>query len=48
MAFLLSVGTLAGKKHYDDNPVLCQFVAAACIIGCGTSLVSMGFLAVNR
>ena len=41
-------GCLAGQQFFDQYPVLCQFSGAMCLIACGTSLVSMGFLAINR
>lgn len=41
-------GSLVGKRFFDENPFWCQFSGAMCIIACGTSLVSMAFLAINR
>jgi hypothetical protein len=42
------VGILAGKKFFDQTPIFCRFVAAICFITCGTSLISIGLLALNR
>ena len=42
------VGTLAGEEFFIQSPFWCQFSGAMCIIACGTSLVSMAFLAINR
>ena len=41
-------GVLGGKSHFDRNPFWCHFGAGICVVACGTSLMSMGFLAINR
>lgn len=42
------VGILVGKKFFDQNKALCEFIGASCLVSCGTSLLTMGYLAVNR
>nr|QVK45869.1 G protein-coupled receptor [Proales similis] len=42
------LGLIYGAGFFQQNFDLCVFIAASCLISCGTSLVSMGFLAFNR
>ena len=45
---ILKKGVFAGKKFFDQNMPFCIFISAACLIACGTSLLTMGILAFNR
>nr|QVK45856.1 G protein-coupled receptor [Proales similis] len=42
------VGILVGKNFFDHNMILCHIIAAICLIACETSLMNIGFLAINR
>jgi hypothetical protein len=42
------VGCLVGETFFDQNVLLCQFIGAMCLMSCACSLVTMGYLAVNR
>ncbi|RNA16468.1 melatonin receptor type 1B-B-like [Brachionus plicatilis] len=42
------VGVLQGKSYFDQRPILCHFVAGICLVACETSLMNIGFLAINR
>ncbi len=42
------VGILVGKKFFTENRALCVFIGSSCLISCATSLLTMGYLAVNR
>jgi hypothetical protein len=42
------IGILVGKKFFDQNKSLCEFIGSSCLISCATSLLTMGYLAVNR
>lgn len=42
------VGIMAGKRFFDQNPGLCDLVGSICLVSCGTALLTMGFLALNR
>ena len=42
------LGVFLGKNYFDERPALCQLIGAICLIACETSLVNIGFLAVNR
>ena len=41
-------GIIFGQDLYGRVPGLCKALAAVCLINCGTSLVNMCILAVNR
>lgn len=41
-------GIFLGKRFFDNSMGLCYFIGSACLISCGTSLLTMGFLAFNR
>jgi hypothetical protein len=42
------VGCLIGKSLFSQYIWLCKLVASVCMVACATSLVTMGFLALNR
>ncbi len=42
------IGILMGRDFYEERFGLCVVLASLCLIACGTSLVNMGILAVNR
>ena len=42
------IGIYVGKVFFDREIVLCYFVGSFCLIACGTSLVTMALLALNR
>jgi hypothetical protein len=42
------VGILVGKTFFEKNRSLCEFIGSSCLISCATSLLTMGYLAVNR
>ncbi|CAF0837503.1 unnamed protein product [Brachionus calyciflorus] len=42
------VGILQGKRFFDGRPILCHFVGGICLVACETSLMNIGFLAINR
>ena len=41
-------GILQGKRFFDGRPILCHFVGGICLVACETSLMNIGFLAINR
>jgi melatonin receptor type 1B len=47
-SFFLNKGVLIGKNYFDLKPELCKLIAAICLIACETSLINIGFLAINR
>nr|QVK45871.1 G protein-coupled receptor [Proales similis] len=42
------LGVLSGKNLLLESSLICKSFAAACAITCSASLISMGFLALNR
>ena len=45
---LCFAGVLKGLRFYDDKPGLNSALASVCMISCASSLLSIGFIAVNR
>jgi hypothetical protein len=45
---LAVIGVFKGRNYFDERPVLCGFIGAICLIACETSLMNIGFLAINR
>nr|QVK45863.1 G protein-coupled receptor [Proales similis] len=41
-------GSLLGGEFYFRHDFLCQAIAAICLVSCAATLLSMGFLALNR
>ncbi|RNA21626.1 melatonin receptor type 1B-B-like [Brachionus plicatilis] len=41
-------GVFVGKKFFVLMSALCDFIGAICLIACVTSLMNIGFLAINR
>jgi G protein-coupled receptor 50 len=41
-------GILTGRNYFMNNFELCIIIGSACIIGCGSALYNMLFLAFNR
>lgn len=44
----INKGVVLGKVFFDKNIYLCKFLGSICLIACGTSLMTMVFLALNR
>lgn len=42
------IGIIVGKQFFDERFLLCQFIAAICLVSCETSLMNIAFLALNR
>nr|QVK45862.1 G protein-coupled receptor [Proales similis] len=43
-----AAGTFIGGEFFIEHDFLCQFIAIVCFVSCATTLLSMGFLALNR
>ena len=46
--FIIKKGVFMGKNFFDKNPIFCGFLAGFCLVLCGTSLMNMLFLSINR